>query len=471
MIPYTMEAYDLLHSGQLCMEKLEEDGIRIDVDYLDGAMRRTRRKITAMKVGMQESKVADIWRKTYGTRMNWSSREQLGTILFKKMGYTPTGETPGGRPKVDINSLSHVDDPFVVGYLKLEKLEKAYGTYLRGIRREVVDGYVHCFFNLHLVSSYRSSSNSPNLQNQPKRDEATRKLIRRCFVARPGRMLVELDFSGNEVKCAAAYHKDPRMLEYLNNPKSDMHRDLACMLFKLPEKEVSKEIRFYAKNGFTFAEFYGSAWFLCAPVLWDVASKLTTVGGKNLLQHLNERGFYKLGNSNPKDGPAAGSFEENVHRVEKDMWERRFRIYAQWKKDWYEDYQKRGWFKTLTGFICQGYLRRNQVINLPVQGSAFHFLLKALIQIVMKELPRRRMKSRVVAQVHDSLLVDVVPEEYDELVGLCHHVMTEMLPRFYSWINTPMAIEVEAGPVDGSWADIEKQDITATIADFDDGEE
>ena len=49
--------------------------------------------------------------------------------------------------------------------------------------------------------------------------------------------------------------------------------------------------------------------------------------------------------------------------------------------------------------------------------------------------------------------------------------MTEMLPRFYSWINTPMAIEVEAGPVDGSWADIEKQDITATIADFDDGEE
>src|SRR5690606_6500640 len=125
------------------------------------------------------------------------------------------------------------DHPFVKTYLEIKKLTKAVSTNFRGILREVVDGKVHCFFNLHLVQTYRSSSDSFNYQNIPVREEEIAKLIRRSFVARPGRQIIEIDIKGAEVITAACYHKDPTMLAYIKDPSKDMHRDMAMELYLL----------------------------------------------------------------------------------------------------------------------------------------------------------------------------------------------------------------------------------------------
>ena len=83
--------------------------------------------------------------------------------------------------------------------LQIRKLEKIKGTYLEAFVREQTDGFIHPFYNLHNVRTYRSSSADPNFQNIPKRDKESMKICRRAILPRPGHMLVEADFSALEV--------------------------------------------------------------------------------------------------------------------------------------------------------------------------------------------------------------------------------------------------------------------------------
>ena len=132
---------------------------------------------------------------------------------------------------------------------------------MEAFEREQVKGILHPQFNLHNVISYRSSSDSPNFQNMPKRDKEIMKIVRSAIYPRRGNMLMEVDFSGLEVSIAACYHKDPVMMKYLTSDHSDMHGDMAQQIFlikdfnrDLPEH---KNLRQAAKNGFVFPQFYG----------------------------------------------------------------------------------------------------------------------------------------------------------------------------------------------------------------------
>ncbi len=444
MKPVTDPAYLLMHQGVLALSQVEANGIRVDTRYLQRAVRKTTHRIQKLTSLMKEDEVWKRWRRRYGHRANMGSREQLGQILFGEMGLECCGRTATGRPKTDQVALENLDIPFVKRFLEIEKLKKAKSTYLNGILKETVDDFLHPNQNLHLTQTYRSSSDKPNFQNIPIRIPAIAKLVRRAFVPRPGRWLVEIDYVGAEIRGAACYHRDPKMIQYIKDPTKDLHRDMACQNFLLSEQQVTKDCRYVAKNKFVFPQFYGDFYVHCAQHMWEDIQRLQlkTKDGIPLYKHLRQKGIKELGACQPGQEPVRGTFEYHVREVEHDFWNRRFRVYGQWKREWWEAYQRKGYFDTLTGFRIAGHYRRNEVINYPVQGSAFHWLLWSLIQI-QRQLKKRRMKTLIIGQIHDSILADVPEKEVNDYIALASQIMTRSIRRHWKWIIVPLDIEVE----------------------------
>lgn len=304
------------------------------------------------------------------------------------------------------------------------------------------------------------NSSAPNLHNIPIRNKEMGDLIRPCFIPRKGRRLVERDFSGIEVRVSACYNKDPNLIRYIEDKTTDMHRDEASVLFIVPQKELEahkdhykKSLRDAAKNMWVFPQFYGSVWFQCAPPIWEAMEqrKFTLHDGTPLRKHLRRHGVTELGNCDIKKGdPEPGTFAHHLVQAEKKLWNKRFPVYTQWKKDFYNQYLERGYFDLRTGFRCTGHFRRNQVINFPVQGAAFHCLLWTLIEI-QKELRKRKMRSMLVSQIHDSMIADVVEDELQEFLDLTQEIAERRLAKAWKWINIPIETEVDVTPIDGSW--------------------
>ena len=446
MKPTLASAYRLMHDGALALAEVEAAGMQIDVARLDRTVEKVGRRVLSLEEKLKQSGEWKLWRKRFGERTNMRSRSQLAAVLFQEMYHEVGAFTRSGkRIQVNEEQLSKIDSDFARGFLEVEKLKKLHGTYLKGIRREVADGFLHPSFNLHLVKTYRGSCDSPNFQNIPIRDKQIGKLIRSCFVPRDGHVLVEIDYSALEVRIAACYHKDPTMLEYIADPTKDMHRDMAMECFKLSREQVTKEIRFYAKNCFVFPEFYGSYFVQVAPNLWDSCHGLKTGDGITVEEHLAEHGIDGLGSreSNYTTGRIATTgFYEHVREVENDFWGRRFLFYAEWKNRWWKRYQQTGWFPLKTGFRCSGLMKRNDAINYPVQGAAFHCLLWSLIQLV-RWMKKSKMRSVIVGQIHDSIVADVHRDELDDYVAEARRVMTEAIRDAWKWIIVPLEIEVE----------------------------
>lgn len=464
MTPATPEALDLLHQGATVLAEIECNGMCIDTDYLEKTIRRTERRVARMEADLESTDVVKEWRKRFRSKTNIDSGDQLATVLFSLMGYKSPKKTESDeKESTDEESLKSLRIPFVDQYLAYKKLKKALDTNLSGIHREVVDGKIHPFFNLHTVRTYRSSSDSINFQNQPNRDPDIMKLIRSAFVARQNRQIIEVDLSGAEVRVAACYNKDPRLLDYINDPTTDMHRDTAADLFFLSPDEMTKQIRSIAKGAFVFAEFYGAWYISCAQRMWwsVLDPSIKTAKGVSLQEHMASKGIRELGELNYHERPAPGTFEAVVQKAENVLWKERFVVYDQWRRDWYADYQEKGWFSTYTGFVCNGYMSRKQVISYPIQGSLFHCLLWSLIRLVSIELKKRKMETLIVGQIHDSIVADGPPSEVADFVVLCQRVMVKLLSRQYAWLVTPMAIESEICPVGGSWSDKKKYEVAA----------
>ena len=460
MRPITDKGLKLLHEGCIALAQVEQNGIKIDVDYLQRAIANTKQRINKITVKMKNDPIFKTWRKHFGSRTNMGSRDQLGKVLFTVMEYPCPILTKTGKPKVDETALDNVDLPFVKLFVKIEKLKKANSTYLGNILRETTDGFMHPFFNLHLVQTMRSSSDHPNFQNVPLRDPKYAKVIRRAFIARHNHQIVEVDYSGIEISGAVCYHKDSNMMTYINDPKKDLHRDMAARCFKLPKKQVTKEIRYCGKNMFVFPQSYGDYYIHCAENLWEAISRmdLCTKDGTDLYSHLESEGILELGDCDSNQDPRKRTFEKHLQKVEDDFWNKHFPDYGQWRKDWYYAYLKKGYFDTLTGFRIEGLYARNQIINYPVQCIAFHWLMWSLIRI-QKILKKYKMKSLIVGQIHDSIVGDVYKKELQNYLEIVQQVMTLDIRKHWEWINVPLSIEAEVAPVGGSWFEKKKVDI------------
>lgn len=453
--PKTLEGYHLLHSGAVALAEVEANGIRIDVSRMVGTQKKLFHKIAQLRKSLTHSDVWRLWRRRYPGAASLGSRDQLATLLHGELGFEIVRRTESGRPSMDETALQDIDHPFVRELLRLWKYEKTLNTFVKGIAAETVGDRLHPVFNLHTARTYRSSSDSPNFQNFPVRDKEISKIVRSLFIPSKGCVLVENDFKGIEVCVAACYHKDPNFISYITTPGKDMHRDMAAQIYMLEPSQVSKEARYGAKNKFVFPQFYGDFYVNCARSLWEWISKgkLTGPDGKQpLAQHLASKGIKRLGACDPEAKPLRGTFEHHVREVENDFWNHRFMVYGRWRREWYDAYLRRGFFDILTGFRVRGYFDRNSVVNYPVQGSAFHCLLWSLIR-VNELLKKYKMKSRLVGQIHDSMIGDVPVSELVAYSEIVHRVATVEVRQRYPWILVPLEIEYEVTPLGGSWHD------------------
>ena len=455
----TRDAYRLVHEGTLALAKVEANGMRVDVELLDRTIEEVSERIKETEAELKKDDVWRLWKRRFGQSANFGSRAQLGKVLYDELRLKSKGKTQlGKRQKTDKDALAGIDLPFVKNYQLFERLKKTRSTNLLGIKRELVGDRLRPSYSLNIARTHRSSCSNPNGQNFPVRDEEISEMVRSCIVPDDeDHVLVEIDYGSLEVCIAACYHKDPAMFEFLQDPDKDMHREAAQDAYMLSREEVTKKVRFYAKNQFVFPEFYGSYYIQVAPNLWDAidTASLETADGVPLKEHLAAKGIFYLGECNSKEKPEVGTYEEHIKEVERILWDERFPVYRDWRRSWYKQYLKTGQFDMLTGFRIAGALKRNDVINYPVQGAAFHCLLWSLIRMV-KWMGKTKMRSKIIGQIHDSILASVHRDELDEYLVKAKQVMTVDLLKVWDWIVVPLTVEAEVG--ERNW--YKKQEVT-----------
>lgn len=443
-IKENLNGYDLLHQGTLRLKEIEKSGVFTNQEYFKEKYNETNKKIVNIATRIKDSKENKIWmEREEGKSIDINSPTQLKKLLYDYCGYEAKKKTDKGNDSTDEEALAKINIPFTKNIIRLRKYQKINNTYIKNFIDQTYEDYLYPYYNLHTVRSYRSSSDKPNFQNVPKHDEKANKLIRTGIVPRKGRRLLEIDYKGSEVKASACYHHDPVMINYINDKTTDMHRDLASQIFlTMPDevdKSLFKELRFFAKNNFVFAEFYGDYYKSCATNIWN-----SIYHNKEILSLLKEKGIKNY-----------FDFEKHLQDVEYDFWNNRFKVYSQWKVDTWEEYLNTLEIKLLTGFTCKGYMKKNDVLNYQIQGTSFHFLLWSLIRI-QDHLVKNKFESEIIGQIHDSAIIDTVPEEEQEIIKVAKKIMCEDIRKYWDWIIVPLDIEVEATKINGNWAEKEE---------------
>lgn len=458
--PTSSDAYRLLHEGTLALARAEQQGIRIDINYVEEQRDKLTQKIDHLERDFKNTKLYHHWRHSIGNKEpNIYSNHQLAHFLYKVKKLVPPTNTFSGQGSTDEEALKALDIPELVELIRIRKLKKVRDTYLESFVKEQTHGMIHPIFNLHLVRTFRSSCDRPNFQNIPKRDKESKVICRKALFPREGHQFLEVDFGSLEVRISACYHKDPQMLRYITDPTTDMHADMGTQLYLLDKLDRNlpehKYLRDATKNSFVFPQFYGDYYKNCAHNLvirwgklsegrWKPGQGVPMPNGIHLADHFISKGIRHY-----------EKYVEYVRRIEDDFWNNRFFKYSQWKERWWRNYLNRGYVDMLTGFRCSGLMSRNDTINYPVQGAAFHCLLWSFIeldQVIRKE----NWDTRIVGQIHDSVLLDVNPAELDVVSHTVKHITTEALPKAWPWIIVPLEVEMDLAEVDHSWADLKK---------------
>lgn len=457
MNPKTHDAYELIHNGLEALARATQYGMSVDVNYCKKMDIFLTKKIIRLKEDFFNSDIGKVWKKAY-QKPNINSSDQFKYVLFEKMKIesvknTKKGEGNKSTDSEVIQTLAKTY-PELEMITKIRKYEKVQGTYIQGFMREQVNGIMHPDFNLHTTISFRSSSRNPNFQNIPKRDAEQKRICRKAIIPRPGCQLVAADFSGIEVAISACYNKDPNLLKYIRDESTDMHRDMCIQIFMLEnfvKEGTEKALRNATKNSFVFPQFYGDYYGnntigLCKwaelPLNGRIKPEhgLILKNGDSIGKHLNKKGIKTY-----------NDFENHVKEIEKDFWENRFKIYNKWKKNEVKKYNEKGLLYTKTGFTCSGLMDKKEITNYPIQGSAFHCLLKTFTE-VGNQIQKRKLKSRLIGQIHDEMVFNVYPDELEELIGLVQYTACVWLPQQWKWIIVPLRLEVDVFPIDGAWA-------------------
>ncbi len=449
--PSTKDAYYLLHEGTLAFAKAEQLGMRIDPEYYIRKKKHLTRKIEREIGLLEKTHFYSGWAKKFGGATNIASNKQLAVLLYKVMGITPPKMAEKGKQgATDEEALLQIGIPEVEQLIKIRKWKKLRDTYLDGFLREQVNGVIHPFFNLHLVVTFRSSSDHPNFQNIPKRDKEAKKICRHGIFARIGHQLGSVDFSGIEVMMACIYTEDEKLI--YDTLHGDMHRDMAIELYMLDDLDKhhdgEKNFRQGAKNGFVFPEFYGDYYGNCAAALLKWATMAYLQDGTPALEHLERKKLITL----KPDGTIRNNekFIKHVQRIEDEFWNVRYKKYGRWKERTWQEYQKKGFIEMKTGFKCSGIMSRKDVGNYPFQGSAFHCLLWSFIQMV-KTAESEKWDSHPLGQIHDEMVLDLHPDEVPRVFKTAHRITTKDLPAHWEWITIPLAVEAGLSGIDRPW--------------------
>lgn len=353
--------------------EMELNGVRVDIT-------------TLKEIGTDlDAKIVDLEKSITGYAgrdFNINSPKQLGTILFEEMDLPYPKKRGKGGYSTSVDVLGKIRDvhPIVREVLEYRKCAKLKSTYIDGLIALVgSDGRIHPHFNQSVAATGRLSCTEPNLQNIPIRDEYGRK-IRKAFVAACGMTFVGSDYSQIELRIMAALSGDRGMLESFKNGE-DIHRRTAAKVFNIPFEDVTPLERSRAK-AVNFGIIYGMSGF-----------------GLSEGIHVSRNEAEKYINDYFKQHEAVKKFLDE--QVEKGMKEHQVRTVF-------------GRIRQIPEFTSRKYTDIQQAkrlaMNTPIQGSAAD-IIKTAMNKVYKALRDENLKSKIVLQIHDELIVEAYKGE------------------------------------------------------------
>jgi uracil-DNA glycosylase len=433
------DGIELFLRGAKAFADIEMRGILVDMDTVAQNIEVIQKKIDETYTKIYDTDEVKQWDRSHAFK--FTSDTDLPIILYDILKYPVLKETKGGGRSTDAKTLDKLYDltnsEFLALVLSYRKLGKILNTYLKGIEKGVYDNIIHPGLTLHKARTYRSSSSEPvNLQNIPKRDKTAKQMIRSTFKARDGFLIEEIDFSSLEVNIGNCHHKDPNMKRYLNDPNSDMHRDVGCQLFLRDAETLLPEERQITKGGFVFAQQYGDWYKACAKNLWGDMKPESKA-------HLAKYGYTTL-----------EKYTDLVKEVEDDFWNNRFKVFHRWKENNYKKYLKNGHIDFYTGFRSTAFCTRNQAGNIAIQGSAFHCLLWTLVYI-HEEIKRLGLESHIISEIHDSILIEMHEKEVDIVHKIVYNALYN-LKETWKWIDVPLSMKYDQSPVGGTWLEVKE---------------
>ena len=396
--------HDIEMPARQVIWQIERNGILVDADVLSKQSHEMGQKIMALETQAYE---------LAGQPFNLASPKQLGDILFNKLGLPVKKKTASGAPSTDEEVLTELalDYPLPKLLLEHRSLSKLKGTYTDKLPRMInaQTGRVHTHFSQAAVVTGRLASSDPNLQNIPVRSEEGRK-IRTAFIAPEGSSIVSADYSQIELRIMAHLSGDERLLDAFAHGE-DVHKATAAEIFGVTPLEVGPDQRRVAKS-INFGLIYGMSAFGLARQLGLERSAAQTYIDRYFARY-----------------PGVARYMEEARNTVRELG------YVE------TVFGRRLWLPEIRS--SNGNRRQaaeRAAINAPMQGTAAD-LIKLAMVAVQDWLEKSGLKSKLVLQVHDELLLEV-PDE--ELMDVRTH-----LPRLMGQVaelKVPLVVEVGVGP-------------------------
>ncbi len=386
---------------------MEKTGVRVDPVQL-----REYRDSLAKELELIEAEARGL---AGEPDINLSSPRQVGIVIYEKLGLDPKAKKGGknGSYPTDEETLAALPEkhPFVDKVLEFRALKKLISTYLDPLPSLMnpATGKVHTTFNQALTATGRLSSSKPNLQNIPVRSARGRE-IRKAFVpSDPDGYIISADYSQIELRLMAELSRDPALLEGFNNG-ADIHADTASRIFHTPLEEVTPDQRRQAKVA-NFGIIYGISAFGLAQRMSIPRKEAKAFIEQYFIHYPKVREYmdHAVGDARTK------GYVETVFG----------------RKRFLPDINSRNQ-------VVRSLAERN-AINAPIQGSAADIIKLAMIN-VYKRLQDGGYRSRMVLQVHDELVFDVVPSELDSLMKMVREEMEGVCK-----LSIPLTVECNYG--------------------------
>ena len=380
---------------------MEQNGIRVEADALK-------------QYGDQlAGKIAELEKEIYeeaGETFNINSPKQLGVVLFENM------KLPGGRKtKTGYSTAADVleklapEHPVVAKILEYRQYTKLKSTYADGLANYIQDdGRIHGKFNQTITATGRISSTEPNLQNIPVRMELGR-LIRKVFIPEEGYQFVDADYSQIELRVLAHCSGDEHLIQAYKE-QSDIHRITASQVFHIPFDEVTPQQRRNAK-AVNFGIVYGISSFGLSQDL--------SITRKEAAKYIDDYFATYPGIKTFLDHAVTHAKEEGYVVT---LFGRRRPVPE----------------LSSSNFMQRSFGER-VAMNSPIQGAAADIIKIAMIR-VNQRLKDQKMKSRLVLQVHDELLIEAYEPELDEVQNILKEEMEHAAE-----LKVPLEIDMHTG--------------------------
>jgi len=404
---YLLNEIDLPMSGVLA--RMEQAGVALDLPYLAGLSEELTRDLIRL-----EREIYDL----AGHTLNINSTQQLQTVLFEELGLKTKGRTKGGSFSTDASVLESLREahPIVAKILEYRQLSKLRSTYVDALPREVspVDNRLHGEFNMTTTATGRLSSSNPNLQNIPIKTDVGRR-IRRAFVpGDPDSVLLSADYSQIELRLLGHMSADDILRDAFERDQ-DIHARTAGEIFDTPIEQVTAAQRRVGKT-LNFALVYQQGAMATAQDLGISMKEAQAFIDKYFSRYPRVRGF--IGRTIE---------EARVRGYVQTLWGRkRYFRYLNDRSDVVRKADERA------------------AVNAPIQGSAADLMKLAMIRLD-KELTKRKLKSKLILQVHDELVLEVPQSELEEAKLVVRESMLMDQP-----FKVPLKVDIGVGP---NWMD------------------